>query len=176
MATSVPRELPVAAASVSPLGEPSAPAVGARVPRGDEPEAVPSAPPTPLARRPSPTPEPEHAEADLAREAGETNLEQSLTRLGALMARLADDVRGFEAVCLSRRGDGRSCARLHEEMASASDALGRGLEQAEDDARRAWVSPGTVRDSRQKHGIEDGAFRDLAAKVNRLALQYREGS
>jgi len=174
MPTSAPGEMPVAA--VSPLGEASAMAVDARVPREDEPEVVPSLPPAPTVGRPSPTPEPEHAEADRAREAGERSLEQTLTRLGALMARLDDDARGFEAVCLSRRGDGRSCARLYEEMASGIDTLGRGLEQADDDARRAWVSPGKVRDSRQKHGIEDGAFRDLAGKVHRLAVQYREGS
>jgi hypothetical protein len=174
--TSIPREGPIASASAAPVDKPSAPPVSAHLPPADEPEAFRSPPPAPLPRKASPTPEPERAEADLAREAGERNLEQSFTRLGALMARLADDVRGFEAVCLSRRGDGRSCARLDKEMASACEALGRGLEQAEDDARRAWVSPGTVRDSRQKHGVEEGAFGDLAAKVHRLAVQYREGS
>jgi hypothetical protein len=92
------------------------------------------------------------------------------------MNRLADDAQRFEAVCLGRRGDPRSCGRFHADMSSASEALARDLEQAEDDARHSWVPPGTVRDLRQKNGLDEGTLKDLAAQVRRLAVQYREGS
>jgi hypothetical protein len=91
------------------------------------------------------------------------------------MNRLADDAQRFEAVCLGRRGDARSCGRFEADMEAASEALGRDLEQAEDEARRSWVSPGTARELRQKNGLEEGALKDLAARVRRLAVQYREG-
>jgi hypothetical protein len=137
-----------------------------------------SAPPRPVpatAHGPSPSPsaKPERAELDVEREAGEKHLEQTLTKLAREMTRLSENAGQFEAVCLSRRADPPSCARLYEDMSSASDSLERGLEGAEDEARHAWVSPGVVRDLRQKHGLEEGAWKDLALKVRRLAREYQ---
>jgi hypothetical protein len=112
---------------------------------------------------------------DIERDAGERRLEQALAKLAAEMTRLSTNAREFESVCLGTRGDPSSCERLFSDMSSGQEALGRGLEEAEEDARRSWVSPGVVRDIRRRHGLEESTWRDLADTVRRLSAQYRGG-
>jgi hypothetical protein len=92
------------------------------------------------------------------------------------MTRLSTNAREFESVCLSTRGDPSSCERLFSDISSGVETLGRGLEEAEEDARRSWVSPGAARDLRRRHGLEESTWRDLANTVHRLTAQYRGGS
>jgi hypothetical protein len=165
----VQRQTPtVAPSSANNLPPPTTPAPA------DEREAVPrSAPAMASTPRPLVPAKPERTDMDVEREAGEKRLEQSLARLAAVMAQLSENARQFEVVCLGRRGEPRSCARLHEDMASAGESLARGLESAEDEARRASVHPGVVRDLRQKHGLEEDSWKELQDKVRRLTAQYQ---
>ena len=138
--------------------------------------------PTPIpvvaSRIPSPTPSatPERSEVDIERDAGEKRLEQTLARLEVERISLSANAKEFEAVCLSTRGDPRSCERLFNDISSSGDAIGRGLEGAEEDARRSWVSPGLVRDLRLRHRLDESTWRDVAESVHRLTTRYRGGS
>jgi len=125
---------------------------------------------------PTPSPKPERTEVDIERDAGERRLEQTLAKLAAEMTRLSTNAREFESVCLSSRGDPSSCERLFSDISSSEEALGRGLDKAEEDARRSWVSPGVVRDLRRRYGLEESTWRDLANTVHHLTAQYRGGS
>jgi len=171
----IERETPtLAPPSPSSLATPTTPPSQVPVPRADEREPLPRGEPT-MASSPKSKPpaKPERTEMDLEREAGEKHLEESLARLAATMTALSENAKQFEVICLGQRGDPRSCARLHADMASADDSLARGLESAEDEARHAWVSPGLVRDLRQKHGLEEESWMDLQARVRRLTARYQ---
>jgi hypothetical protein len=113
---------------------------------------------------------------DIERDAGERRLEQTLARLEVERISLSANAREFESVCLSTRADHSSCERLFNDISSSGEALGRGLEGAEEDARRSWVSPGLVRDLRRRHGLDESTWTDLADRVHRLTTQYRGGS
>jgi hypothetical protein len=171
----IPRETPtVAPSSSSSLETPATLPSQAPLTRANERETVHRAEPTTASSPKLTLPaKPERTETDLEREAGEKHLEQSLARLAAVMRALSENAQQFEVVCLGRRGDPRSCARLHADMAAADESLARGLEGAEDEARHAWVSPGVVRDLRQKHGLEEESWKDLQGKVRRLTAQYQ---
>jgi hypothetical protein len=172
-----PGETPTVATSSANASEPSPTLPPGPLARADERQPAPRAEPA-MASNPKPAlpARPERTETDLEREAGEKQLEQSLAKLGAVMAQLSENARQFEAICLGRRGEPRSCARLHDDVASASETLARGLEGAEDEARRASIPPGVVRDLRQKRGLEEGAWKDLEERVRRLTGQYQGGS
>jgi len=133
--------------------------------------------PAPVAT-PAPTPSatPEASEVDRRREAGEKRLEETLAKLKAEMDLLSRNAREFEAVCLSVRSDPGSCQGLFRSVAAGGEALRRGVEDAEEDARRSWVSPGVVRDLRRKHGLEEQACADIAETVRRLVVRYQGGS
>lgn len=171
----IPRETRTGAPPLSgPHETPATPPPATPRPRAEERESVPRAEPT-AAGSPSPAllARPERTETDLEREAGEKRLEQSLARLVTAMAQLSENAGQFEAVCLGRRGDPRSCARLHEAIASAAESLARGLEGTEDEARHASVSPGLVRDLRQKHGLQEESWKGLQDRVRYLTAQYQ---
>ncbi len=131
-------------------------------------------PPTPTPT-PSPiaSPTPERTDTEIQREEGERRLEQTLARLKAEMARLAANARTFESICLSTRGERISCEGLFDDISSSDENLGRGLDEAEDKARRAQVLPGVIRDLRHKYGLEDSAWADLTSTVRRLKAEYR---
>ncbi len=141
--------------------------------RGARPAPAPKATAGPS---PDPAPTPDRDEVDLAREEGEKRLEQNYARLSREMSRLTENAREFESVCLGLRGEPRSCRRLFDEISSSAQALGQGLDDAEEDARRSWVAPGVVRDLRRKHGLEEPSWSDLASTVRRLITQYQGGS
>ena len=173
-----PSAQPVAASSPNPLEPAGTRPTETPSPRTSERAVLARPAPTP-APSPSPGPGPEalaktdRAELDGEREEGEKRLEQILARLQAEMTRLGENARQFEAVCLNRQGNLASCKRLYDEITSSGDTLARDLEGAEDDARHAWVSPGLVRDLRQRHGLEEDSWRDLSEKVHHLARQYQ---
>ena len=110
---------------------------------------------------------------DAEREEGERRLEETLARLEPEAARLSANAREFESICLGTRGEHHSCERLFTEVSTSADTLGRGLQEAEEDARRSWVVPGIVRDLRRRHGLDEATWSDLAAMVRRLEAQYR---
>jgi hypothetical protein len=74
---------------------------------------------------------------DVKREQAEKHFDQTLTRLGAEAQRLNLNADQFEVVCVGGRGEPGSCLRLLGEISASAAAVGRGLQEAEDDARRA---------------------------------------
>jgi hypothetical protein len=130
---------------------------------------LPSSSPSPS---PSPTAKPERSELDVRREQGEQRLEQTLARLQGDVTRLSANARQFQSICLGTHGDASSCERLFREISSSATTLDRGLQEAEEDARRAWVVPGLVRDLRQRHGLDEATWSELSAMVRRLETTY----
>jgi hypothetical protein len=130
---------------------------------------LPSPSPSPT---PAPTAKPERSEMDVRREQGEQRLEQTLARLEGEVTRLSANTRQFQSICLGTRGDASSCERLFSEISSGANTLDRGLQEAEEDARRAWVVPGLVRDLRQRHGVDEATWSELSATVRRLEATY----
>lgn len=139
-----------------------------------QPTPEPSPQPTPEApETPAPSESPRRGEVEVAREEGERRLERTLAGLEGEVRRLSSNARTFRNVCVGIQGDPRSCQELLEDLSVAREKVERGLDEAEDDARRSWVSPGVVRDLRQRHGLEEAAWDDLEETVRRLAAEYR---
>ena len=150
--------------------EPSSPAVA---PTPDEAYEQPSPAPTPSPEAsPPPSPRPERSELDVRREHAEKRFDQTLARLEGEARRLALNASQFEAVCLSGRGEPASCTRLLGQMSSSADAMSRGVQEAEEEARHAWVTPGAMRDLRHRHGLDEATIGDLAARVGRMSSEF----
>ena len=47
-----------------------------------------------------------------------------------------------------------------------------GDQEAEEEARHAWVTPGFVRDLRTRHGLDEATIGDLVARVGRMASSF----
>lgn len=143
-----------------------------RAPEPPTPEPAPQ--PTPAApEAPTPSESPRRGTVEVAREEGERRLDLALAGLEAEVRRLSSNARTFRNVCVGTQGDPRSCQELLEDLSAAREQVGRRLDEAEDDARRSWVSPGVVRDLRQRHGLEETTWDDLEATVRGLAAEYR---
>ena len=110
---------------------------------------------------------------DVKREQAEKHFDQTLARLGAEARRLNLNADQFESMCVGGRGEPGSCLRLLGQISASADSLGRGVQEAEEEARRAWVTPGVVRDLREKRGLDEGTLRDQATRVERLAARFR---
>jgi hypothetical protein len=163
-----------------PIPPPATPAPAASVP----PEAQPSIeeasePPSPASSdsptpSPSPTPGPktERSEVDVKREQAQKPFEQALARLGAEASRLTVNARRFESICLGGRGEPASCEQGLGEISATLDSLSRGVQEAEEEARRDWVAPGVIRDRRSRHGLDESNLGDLAANVRRVEAQF----
>jgi hypothetical protein len=135
---------------------------------------APSAPPVvDKPTTPSPSPSPERSEVDTAREGGERKLEDALSRLVPEKSRLIANARTFDTACLGTQGEPRSCARLFDTISASAQSLVRDVQAAEEEARRSWVSPGRVRDLRERNGLDDAALDDVTEAVSRLEARYR---
>ena len=131
------------------------------------PDPIAALPETPSVSRP-----PIKSDHDLIRERGEDEFEQAALAL----ARQADDLDTYRQryriactggsyaglmlvnsryvlVSISNAGF-PECLLLQSEIASLSKSIRTGMEQAVEDARRADVYPGTVRDIRKKYALD----------------------
>ena len=54
-------------------------------------------------------------------------------------------------------------------MGTLAMSIGTSMEDAEDAARQGWLTPGEVRDARQRHGMDDPFWDRLV----RVVHQYR---
>lgn len=139
----------------------------------------PADPPTPAASdspssiRSTPSPKPERSEMDVKREQAERRFEQALARLGSEASRLSANVRRFESICLGGRGEPASCERGLREISASAESLSRGVQEAEEDARHAWVTPGVVRDQRHRYGLDEATLSDFTATVQRFEAQLQ---
>lgn len=144
----------------------------AETPTPEEPLEQPSPSPT---LEPSPTPSPKAArsELDVKREQAESGFDQTLGRLQAEAKRLVLNATQFESLCLGGPGEPASCARVLNQISASADSLSRGMQEAEEEARRAWVTPGVVRDLRQRHGLDESTVSDLCGRAGRLEAQFQ---
>ncbi len=143
-------------------------------PTPEEPADPPAPTPSdsPSLTSPAPSPRPERSEMDVKREQAERRFEQVLARLESEARRLTANARQFESICIGGRGEPASCERGLGEISAIADSLSRGVQEAEEDARRAWVTPGVVRDQRHRHGLDEATLSDFSATVRRLEAQF----
>lgn len=110
-----------------------------------------AAPPVeaPRAATPTPAPTPFDERAQV-RAAGLAAFEAELQRLAASAARLQEHVRAYRAECgeAQRFGGVSNCAEIESTVQRESSRIQQALDAAEDQARRAWLEPGQVRDAR----------------------------
>ena len=129
------------------------------------------------APRPEPSasasPRPEHSELDVKREQAEKRFDAALARLEGEARRLTLNADQFESLCVGGRGEPGSCQRLLSQISDGAESLGRSVQEAEEEGRQAWVTPGTLRDLRQKRGLDEGSVRDQTGRVERLAARFR---
>lgn len=165
-----PLPLPVApapAASVPPEAEPSLEEAS------EPPSPAPIESPSPTSPGPSPAPRVDRSEVDAKREQAEKRFEQVLARLGAEASRLNVNARRFESICLGGRGEPSSCEEGLGQISATADSLSRGVQEAEEEARRDWVTPGVIRDLRSRHGLDESNLGDLAASIRRFEALFR---
>jgi hypothetical protein len=116
------------------------------------------------------------SEIERKREAGTRQLEQRLQRVAALAAELVGSIQEYQAAC----GEGgqplfdqptHDCDGMVRNVGRLAVAVGRGLDEAEDEARRNWVEPGTVRRLREENGLDSSAWDDLSRRVRQLEAE-----
>lgn len=130
---------------------------------------------------PTPRPEPsapaspnsERSELEVKREQAEKRFDVALTRLEGEARRLTLNADQFESLCVGGRGEPGSCQRLLSQISDGALSLNRSVQEAEEEARQAWVTPGTLRDLRQKRGLDEGSVRDQTGRVERLGARFR---
>jgi len=162
---------PAAAPSQAPATAPSA------IPSPVESETPPpptlAARPTPVltpSPSPSPSPSPEVDEREVSRAAALAAYSAELTRLAAKSALTTEHVRVYKTKC-SGQNVGVQISNCDEVEATIRKSLAEmegGLDAAEDQARRAWVTPGMVRDARAKSYFGTRAWDDLVSAVRQL--------
>ncbi len=139
-------------------------------------------------RRPDPEPEtragsaanPEppaaRSEIERKRETGTRVLEQRMQRVAALAAELVGSIQEYQAAC-GESGQPlfdqpqHDCEAMVRNVGRLAVAVGRGLDEAEDEARRNWVEPGTVRRVREENGLDSSAWDDLSRRVRQLEAE-----
>jgi len=176
-ATPVPVTLPVETPPPSSPPLVATPVVGLPSPSPEPVASIQIAAPEPPAAVTTP-PATTPSEVDRKRADGEQRLEQSMLRLENEVLSLTEGVRRYQYSGCSEAGAygvGASivCSRARLQLGELVVAIGRGLEAAEDDARRSWVDPGTVRDVRSKHGLDAPAWDRVAELVARLDERAR---
>ncbi len=121
-------------------------------------------------------PEPAKSEMDRLRQQGRERLAQALARISQQAGTLVTIVEQYSSACSQAYADEavRSrCDQMVTAVGQLAVAVGKGLEQAEEDARRSWVEPGVVRELREQHGLDDRFWDDLSAKVRALEEEAR---
>jgi hypothetical protein len=99
---------------------------------------------------------------------GERRLEDSLLRLSAGAAWLADSVPRFRGSCLDPRADAARCDAFRGDIVRVYREIERALGDACAAARRDGVLPETIRELRSRHHVDEREWDDLAASVERL--------
>jgi hypothetical protein len=137
-------------------------------------------------RRPRGTPSGESkpapaSEVDELREAGRKRLQEAMAGLQVQAVNLGELVRYYDAHCRTPQWTNQaattpqtSCVEALQAIGMLGIAVGHGLEQAEDDARRAWLAPGIVRQMREEYGLSHSFWDELSRAVRRLDEEARQ--
>jgi len=129
-------------------------------------EATPSpgapVPATTLAGGASPSPTPTPGDSiDAQREKGLSAFEATLTRLSARASDFRENLRRYDDQCASASTHVVGCDSARSELTALAREIASGVESAEEQARHSWVDPGQKRESRERHGLDDNAIREL---------------
>ena len=183
-------------AGVAPTTEPPAPAAAPPLPAAPsqaaqesaEPPAIQRAPPPPLpplqapaetaraatpppaTAAPAPTPAPPDERAQV-RAAGLAAYEAALRRLTDVAARVEENVRVFTQECGDSQKVGSAignCPEIEAAIRRDLQQVLRGLDAAEDEARRAWLEPGQVREARGRSVFGSRQWDDIVSAAQRL--------
>jgi hypothetical protein len=117
------------------------------------------------------------SDGDRRREEGEAKLNQSLAKVSEQASQLLVNIQEWQGAC---RAGGTplydqpavDCDGMIRDIGRLGIAVGRGLEQAEDEARRAGVYPGTVRDLRDMHGLGSSKWDELSSKLRQAEAEW----
>jgi hypothetical protein len=132
------------------------------------PEPLSLATPPPAAPAATPTPFDERAQQ---RAAGLAAYEAALQRLASRAARLANDLGVYATQCGAGpkySGGISNCDEVETAVARTLLEIQQGLDAAEDDARRAWLDPGQVRDARGRSLFGSRQWDDLVGAAQRI--------
>jgi len=118
------------------------------------------------------------SERDAQQEAGAKRLEERLSQISDQASQLLVSIQDWQASC---RSGGTplydqpavDCNGMARNVGRLAFAVGKGLEEAEDEARRAGVLPGTVRQLRADHGLDSSKWDELSSKVRQLEAEAR---
>lgn len=109
---------------------------------------------------PSPTPTPGDS-IDAQREKGLSAFEATLTSLSARASDFREKLRRYDDQCASASTRVVGCDSARSELTALASEIAAGVESAEEQARRSWLDPGQQRESRERHGLDDKAIREL---------------
>jgi hypothetical protein len=135
----------------------------------------PQAPAEPAQAPDAPAP---RSEIERKRELGTQRLDQRLGQIAGQAGTLVGRVQEYHATCgaagtpLYDQPPANDCEGLLREVGRLGVAVGRGLDDAIEEARRSWVEPGTVRRLREEHGLDDNAWDELSSKVRQLEAEW----
>jgi hypothetical protein len=119
------------------------------------------------------------SEIESAREAGKQRLEQRLSRISDDAGQLVRAVSEWQASCFKGGTPlydepAVDCDGMIREVGRLAIAVGRGLDDAEDEARRSWVEPGTVRELRDQYGLGHSKWDELSSRVRQYEAEWRQ--
>ncbi len=173
LATPEPLPSLVAPPAVAPVQAPAttAPPAPVTAPEVTTPPAtLPVTLPATLAPRPTASPSPDVDEREQSKALALAAYAAELARLAAKSTQTAEHVRVYKANC-SGQNVGVQISNCDEVEASIRKTLSEmesGLDAAEDQARRAWVTPGGVRDARARSYFGTRAWEELQSAARQM--------
>lgn len=122
---------------------------------------------------------PASSQIESQREAGKQRLAQRLSQISDQASQLLVSIGEWQASC---HGGGTplydqpavDCDGMIREIGRLGIAVGKGLEQAEDEARQSWVEPGTVRELRAEYGLESSKWDELSGRIRQAEAEWRQ--
>jgi hypothetical protein len=122
---------------------------------------------------------PAPSQIESQREAGKQVLAQRLSQISDQASQLLVSIGEWQASCQSGGTPlydqpAVDCDGMIREIGRLGIAVGKGLEQAEDEARRSWVEPGTVRELRAEYGLESSKWDELSSRIRQAEAEWRQ--
>jgi hypothetical protein len=122
---------------------------------------------------------PATSQIEREREAGKQRLEKRLSQISDQASQLLVSIGEWQASCHAGGTPlydqpAVDCDGMIREIGRLGIAVGRGLEEAEDEARRSWVEPGTVRELRAEYGLESSKWDELSSKIRQAEAEWAQ--
>ena len=111
-------------------------------------------------------------EVDSKRVAARQRLDAAYARISAVAGQLISAVEQYrrcQGLPVDSNSPSSGCGPTIDDIGLMAIAVGGGMGDAEEAARQGWLSPGEVREARQKYGMEDAYWDKLVS----IVAQYR---